>query len=443
MGTKLTSEEAIKRIKETHGDTYDLSKVVYLNRRTKFEVICKTHGAFNTRLEQLERGQGCPECGLVSQGEKRRLTSLEFIARCVEVHGGRYNYSKVNYQGMASKVVIVCLEHGEFEQTPSSHLSGSGCPYCGFASQVEKRRLPLEDFISRSLNAHGDRYDYTNVDYLNSSTEVLIGCSVHGIFHQRPDFHMRGSGCPKCSIIEQHNEQRKTTEDFISDSVLIHGERYDYSNVEYLDSKTEVFITCKIHGEFSQIANNHQRGQGCPKCSLIEQANDRRFTNEDFVALAREVHGDLYDYSKVEYKSSSIEIIVICRTHGQFTPIPNNHLRGSGCPKCKSSKGELEINTILKNYNVEYFTEYKFKDLVYRSNLKCDFYLPTMNLVIEYNGEQHYQPNEFFGGMKGFIKTVERDRIKKQYCEDNGINYEVIRYDEEIKDRILEILSKY
>ncbi|MDA0363351.1 MAG: hypothetical protein O3A70_02885 [Bacteroidetes bacterium] len=443
MGSKLTTDEVIRRIRDTHGDKYDLSKIVYVNRRTKVEVICKTHGSFKTGIEQLERGQGCPRCGLISQGYKRRLSTEEFLSKCVEIHGDRYDYSEVDYHGMVNKVVFICSEHGRFEQTPSSHLNGSGCPECGFKSQIQKRKLPTEDFIFRSTEKHGDRYDYSKVVYVNSSMEVEIGCKVHGGFHQRPDFHMRGSGCPKCSIIETHEKQKKSLNDFIKDSIKIHGDRYNYSDVDYLDTKSEVKIGCKIHGYFFQTPNSHQSGSGCPKCSLLEQGERQRKSTDEFISESKELHGVLYDYSKVEYVDSVTPVTLICPLHGEFHPIPNNHLRGSGCPVCKSSKGEIEINSILTNSNMEYETEYKFNDLVYKSKLKCDFYIPMLNLVIEYNGEQHYHPNKFFGGNVGFLKTVERDRIKRQYCIDNGVNYEIIRYDEDIQVRMSEILKKY
>ena len=237
MGRKLTTLDIVQRILQIHGDKYDLSRLVYVNRRTKVEILCKEHGSWKTTTEQLFRGQGCPQCGLVLQGEKRRLSQEEFLTKCNEVHGNQYDYSKVDYQGMVTKVVVVCSEHGDFEQTPSSHLNGSGCPQCGLISQIEKRKLPLEDFISRSIYVHGNRYNYSNVEYVNNSIEVEIECSIHGIFHQRPDFHMRGSGCPKCSIIEVHQKQKKSQDDFIIDCIEVHGDRYDYSKVEYVDSK--------------------------------------------------------------------------------------------------------------------------------------------------------------------------------------------------------------
>ena len=262
---------------------------------------------------------------------------------------------------MINKVVIVCSEHGDFEQTPSSHLNGSGCPQCGFISQIEKRRLPKEDFISRSIDVHGNRYDYSKVDYINNSTEVEIECSIHGVFHQQPKFHMNGSGCPKCSIIEQHEKQKKSIDDFISDSIKVHGDLYDYSMVEYVDSKSEVIIICKKHGEFHQS--------------------------------------------------------------------PNNHQRGNGCPNCNSSKGELFISQFLKENKIEFIEQHTFEGLKMKRNLKCDFFLPKHNVVIEFNGIQHYEPRELFGGEKGLKRTQNSDNLKREFCSINGIRLLEVRFD--------------
>ena len=336
--------------------------MVYVNRRTKVEIICKEHGGFLTRSEQLERGQGCPQCGLISQGEKRRLPNEEFLNKCIDIHGNKYDYSKVDYQGMINKVVIGCSEHGDFEQTPSSHLNGSGCPHCGFISQMENRRLPTEDFTTRSIKIHGNKYDYSKVDYINNSTEVEIVCPKHGMFFQQPQYHMNGSGCPKCSIIEQHEKQKKSINDFIRDSIKVHGDLYDYSKVDFIDTKSKVIIICKKHGEFLQS--------------------------------------------------------------------PNNHERGNGCPNCNSSKGELFISQYLKEYNIEFIQQHTFDGLKLKRNLKCDFFLPNHNVVIEYNGIQHYESREQFGGEKGLKRTQKSDKLKRDYCIENGICLLEVKYDD-------------
>lgn len=440
MGKKLTSNQILSRIVEVHGDRYDLSKLVYVNKRNKVEIICKEHGSWETFIEQLFRGQGCPKCGLVTQGIKRRMTQDNFLVKCKKIHGNRYDYSKSIYETISKKIIITCKTHGDFEQSPSSHFNGSGCPKCGFNSQIQKRKLPLENFIFRSSSIHRNKYDYSMVNYKNSQTEIDILCTIHGLFQQRPDFHLRGSGCPKCSIIKVHELQKKSTEETIKGFFKIHGNRYDYSKVNVVDSKTPVIVICKLHGEFYPNPNGHLRGTGCPKCSILEQVEKQRKTLEEFINESKKIHGNVYDYSKVDYLDSSSNITIVCIKHGEFYPTPNNHLRGSGCPTCKSSKGEVEITNFFINKKIKFIAQHKFHDLFYKGKLRCDFYLIDYNLVIEYNGEQHYFPNSFFGGEEGFNKTKMRDEIKKQYCLDKGIAYEIIKYDENIIERLNDIL---
>ena len=372
---RLSIDDIKQRIIQVHGNKYDLSRLEYVNRRTKVDIICKEHGLWKSTTEQLFRGQGCPKCGLISQGKNRRLSKEDFIKKCIEVHEGLYDYSRVDYQGMGKKVIILCKEHGDFRQTPSSHLNGSGCPKCGLNSQKEKRRLSKEEFISRSIKVHEDRYDYSNVEYTNNLTEVEIVCSEHGVFYQRPDFHMRGSGCPKCSIIEQHEKQKKTTKEFIIDTRLIHG--------------------------------------------------------------------DLYDYSEVNYTSGKNKVVIICSIHGKFLQTPNNHLRGTGCPNCNSSRGERLVSLILNELGIQFIEQHTFRGLKMKRNLKCDFYLPDFNTVIEFNGIQHYQEREQFGGLKGLRRTQKSDRLKKDYFRTNDINLIEIRFDNlNVKEYIITELRK-
>lgn len=504
---KLTQEEVIKRIIEVHHDKYDLSKMVYKNKRTKVEVICKKHGSFLSHLEQLLRGQGCPTCYKEKPRKGLRLTQEQFIERSIEIHGGKYDYSKVEHINNRKKVIIICNIHGEFKQSPGSHFSGSGCPVCGRESQTEKRKFTTKEFIEDARDVHGDRYDYSKVKYINSRTNVTIICKEHGEFYPRPGNHIgRESGCPECSIIETHEDQKKTLEEFIQDSKNVHGDRYDYSKVIYINSKTKVTVMCREHGEFYPTPNLHQRGTGCPQCSLLEQSQRQTKTLEGFIEDSIEVHGDLYDYSLVDYVNTETKVTVRCKKHDElFYPIPNNHLRGSGCPECKTdkltksleefiedsreihgdlydyskvdyengeesviiicekhgeflqkpkihtggggcqkcsySKGELQISKYLKEHNVEFIPQFIFDDLSFKRKLRCDFYLNVRNIVIEYNGEQHYKPNSFFGGEEGFKKVQQSDKLKENYCKEKGIDFEVIRFDEDVEERLTEIIK--
>ena len=186
---KLTKEEFIQKAKEKHGDKYDYSNVQYVHSKSKVKIICKEHGEFEQQPNNHLQGQGCLACKL----DNSKLTTEQFIQKAKEIHGDKYDYSKVEYVNNATKVKIICPQHGEFEQTPNLHLRGSGCPACGGTL-----KLTTEEFIQRSNEIHGDKYDYSNVQYVNNTTKVKIICKQHGEFEQTPFNHLRVYGCPEC-----------------------------------------------------------------------------------------------------------------------------------------------------------------------------------------------------------------------------------------------------
>jgi len=248
---KLTTEKFIEKAKTKHGDSYDYSKVIYVDSNTKVIIICKIHGEFTQISGKHLSGQGCPECGGTKQ-----LTIEKFIEKAKTKHGDRYDYSKVIYVNGNTEVIIICKIHGEFKQTPASHLSGQGCPECGGSKQST-----TEKFIEKIKVKHGDSYDYSKVIYVNNKTKIIIICKIHGVFKQTPGNHLSGKGCSECS-----GNKQLTTEKFIEKAKTKHGDSYDYSEVIYVNSRTEVIIICKIHGGFKQTPDTHLSGCGCPKC---------------------------------------------------------------------------------------------------------------------------------------------------------------------------------
>ena len=191
----------------------------------------------------------------------KRKTLEEFIKQAKQVHGNKYGYSKVIYVNNHTKVCIICAEHGEFWQKPSDHLKGCGCPKCKGVSKLTK-----EEFIEKATSVHGNKYDYSKVEYVNNKTKVCIICPKHGEFWQKPNCHLSGDRCPKCS--KYRNSY--TTETWVQKAKEIHEDKYDYSKVNYLNAYTKVCIICPIHGEFWQTPLNHIFSQTiCPKCSKI------------------------------------------------------------------------------------------------------------------------------------------------------------------------------
>jgi len=190
----------------------------------------------------------------------------EFIRKARMKHGDFYDYSKTEYNGRSVPVIIICPEHGEFLQTPHDHLSGNGCPKCGLLKRAQKHRSNTEKFIKRAKEIHGDTYDYSETEYTDASSPVTVICKKHGSFSIRPHNHLRGQGCPLCGNEKKGAYRKVSLEDFIRRASEKHHNKYDYSLVDLKNTWSKVDIICPVHGVFSQKANDHLRGIGCPEC---------------------------------------------------------------------------------------------------------------------------------------------------------------------------------
>lgn len=193
-------------------------------------------------------------------------------------------------------------------------------------------RVTKEIFIERARKVHGDKYDYSLVEYVKDSVNVTIICKIHGPFSQRASHHLNGNGCKRCSC---GKHLKLTKEEFIARSLVTHGNKYDYSLVEYEHSNAYVDIICPIHGVFRQKPKHHMRKTGCSLCGNTRCSEAHTLTTDDFIKRAREVHGDKYCYDLVDYKSARQKVKIICPEHGEFIQAPFNHLSGrGGCSHC-------------------------------------------------------------------------------------------------------------
>lgn len=419
MGKKITTEDFIEKAKLVHGEKYDYSKVNYVNNSTNVIIICPEHGEFLQHPNNHIHGQGCPKCGRINGGKNRKIGTENFIKKAKEIHGDKYDYSKVEYDTYNSEVCIICPEHGEFWQNPGVHIGGSGCPKCS----LKNRTQTIDSFIKKAKEIHGDKYDYSKVEYINSKTKVCIICPEHGEFWQTPSNHLRGQECPKCAC--KNNAQNRTigTEEFITRARKIHDGKYDYSKTEYKTCFDKVCIICPEHGEFWQECHNHLKGQGCPKCAKEQIASNQFLSKDTILKRFNEIHGNKYDYSKFEYNGICEKSCIICPEHGEFWQTPHIHLKGSGCPKCKSSTLENEIRLFLDRNKINYIYQYFPKFLNNGGgHQSLDFFLPEYNIAIECQGMQHFKPVKLFGGDKQLIKQIRLDKKKKLLCESNNIN---------------------
>ena len=372
-----------------------------------------------------------------------------FIRKALIKHGDRYDYSNVVYMKSDVDVEIICRVKGHepFLQKPNKHLYGRGCRICGFEKLSLNRRMTKEEFIEKSNEIHGfGRYDYSKVNYVNNRTEVIIICNNHDEpyeFPQKPSNHLMGKGCSICGIKKCAENRKSLKRDkFIERARKIHKNKYDYSKVNYIKATIEVIIICPKHGDFPQTPNKHLSGRGCRECQYEKVSKMHKLSTEEFIRRAKEIHNGKYDYSKVNYIGYEDEVIIICPKHGDFPQTPSSHLNGSGCSKCKSSKGEIVVRNYLINNKIEFEEQKKFNDCKDVYLLPFDFYIPQYNLCIEYDGLQHFQKVKWCNSMTeetsemNFKYIQNHDQIKNNYCKSHNINLLRIKYDENTEEKL-------
>jgi hypothetical protein len=378
---KYDTKTFIEKAKEVHGDKYDYSKVDYTSSKVKVKIICPEHGEFQQSLEKhIHRGQGCPKCV-----KNFKLDTNSFITKSIKKHGDKYSYDNVDYVNNTTNVIITCPEHGDFTQLPSVHLSGGGCPKC-----VGKNKT-LEEVIQTFKSIQGDKYDYSKVTYVNNWTPIIITCREHGDFEQSYTTHIKGHGCPRCV------GRLKTNADVIPEFKKVHGDKYDYSLVEYTKSADKVTILCPIHGKFEQCPTSHMIGSGCPSCKFDKISALKTKDISTFIEESKNMHGDKYDYSDVDYINCKKHVNIICPEHGSFLQIPDSHIRGNGCPKCgqKYNYSQIELTEYIKSLGFD-VTE-NDKNVI--SPLELDLYIPSKNIAIEFDGiywhSELYKPDDY------------------------------------------------
>ena len=402
----MTNEDFISKSKEVWKDKYDYSLVEYKNIKTKIKIIYNDW-IFLQKAEDHLLGKMC----------ELRWDTNRFIFESKKMHGDEYDYSKTVFKNMNTKVIL--LKNGiEYLQNPSKHLMGR---------KPERVRILRSntDFIDDARSIWGYKYDYSLVDYKGSHIEVLIKYD-DVIYRQKPVLHLLGYNCERDII--------KNQEDFLRKCYDKHGDKYDYSLVEYTGSQNKVKII--FEGKiYEQKAGAHIHSSG-----LVEKVILKK-TTKQFIKESNEIHNFRYDYSKVNYVNNQTKVIITCSIHGDFEQVSSSHLSGTGCPHCMESKGERKISKFLDQKNIEYVRQKKFDDCIgLRYKLPFDFYLPKYRVAIEFDGKQHYEPMEYFGGLESYNRLKVNDKIKNDYCEDNFIELIRIRYDQ--IDRIYDILNE-
>ena len=274
-----------------------------------------------------------------------------------------------------------------------------------------------EEFIKDANIVHGDKFDYSLVNYEGCKSKITIMCSNGHTFTQSPNDHLNGHGCKKCSgwgeIISNPTE-------FISRAINIHGNIYSYEKSKYINHDLPLIIICKKHGEFKQTPKGHLiKKYGCQKCGYEIGSDKLRFTKEKFIEESRNIHRGKYDYSNFKYINYSTPSYITCKKHGDFLQTPKDHIHQSqGCNKCNLSKGESLIQYFLLDNNICYETQKTFSLCVNpltNRKLAFDFFIPSINTCVEFDGIQHSEESNRF---KDTLKQIQyRDNLKNIFCE--------------------------
>ncbi len=407
----MNQEYFIKKSIEKYGTKYDYSLVEYRDVKTKVKIIYN-----NTVYEQT------PSSHLIHCPEKKTniKTNSEFIEEANKIHKDKYDYSLVEYKNNKTKIIIKCPIHGEFEQVPNSHLQGCGCKKCGdiYRDRIYKPKYTTSEFIEEAKSIWGDKYDYSLVNYVNNRIKVKI--IYDGIiYEQRPSLHLKH---PPEYFLNQ--------EIFLIKAKRKWGDKYDYSLVDFKTTKEYIKVIYE-NRIYDQLPSNHLK-------YAPELVNSK--TLDEFIKESNEIHNNKYSYDKSVYVNDRTLLTITCPIHGDFKQKPHIHTRGCGCKKCSDSFGEKRISKFLDDYNINYYKEHKFEDCVNIYPLRFDFYIPFMRTCIEFDGIQHFEPIEFFGGEESFKRLKQNDSIKTQYCEENYIDLIRIKYTQ--VDDIENILSK-
>lgn len=375
--SKYTTKFFIKKARSKHGTKYNYSESEYINSKSKIKIICDEHGVFHQTPSSHLLGKGCIKCGYTKMAKKRSRTTKEFIKKAKLVHKNKYNYKHAIYINNGTKTKIICPTHGIFEQSPYNHLKGHECKKCADIQSSIKKKLSSKEVFAKKANLiHKNKYNYKKVIYLHNNKKVIIICPIHGEFTKAPSYHLRGSGCNQCNknnkksgiknTLRKSKKHISPTDKFIHKSIIIHGDKYDYKDTEYVNTNTKVKIHCKIHGEFLQTPCCHLAKRGCQKCGKIITIKKTSSNVKEFIKKAQKIHKTTYSYNKVKYVNIDTNIIIICKKHGDFICSPHNHIRGTGCSKCsKELTNKSRSEEYFKKVAIVHKNVYSYKHSIY------------------------------------------------------------------------------
>lgn len=335
----------------------------------------------------------------------KRLTKEDFARRAREVHGYKYDYYKVKYINMMTPVIIVCPEHGDFEQIPNAHLQGQGCPKC------KGRNLNQSEVIQKFHEVHRDKYNYSKVDFTRMHEKVCIICPEHGEFWQTPSKHISGQGCRLCGY-ESNKGIRVSMLDFLERSKIVHGNKYDYSEVYFNTIHDKIKIICSKHGAFYQNAYDHLNGHGCPKCGIVTSKAEEEIYN----MLSSKLGDGVVEHRNRKVLGEGKEIDIYIPSIGigiEYNGLKwhcEDNLKGRDYHLNKTELCEKSDVKLIHIFEDEYETHKEVVNRMLCDITGIDLHLPTVNTYLcnikeirHGIGSQFIERNSIFGNPKTTI----------------------------------------
>ena len=336
------------------------------------------------------------------------------------------------YVDAKTKIRHRCKKHNiVWEISPSNALKGQGCNYCRYEKIGDKLSKSHEQYV---IEAAGKNPHVIVLEkYINATTPILHKCVYCGKrWHICPSDVLAGKGCRECSCKRSGLYRRKSHQQYINDLAAVNSDIEPIE--EYINTDTAILHRCKICEHMWSIKPNHTlSGHGCPLCGFKYNADLRRKSHDEYVQELSIVNQDIEVVE--EYVNFNTRILHKCKACGHIWPIdPSHALRGQGCPICNQSHGERMVSQLLNAQHIEYVSQHIFNDCRDKQPLPFDFYLPKLNVAIEYQGQQHYEPVEFFGGQEYLEYVQYHDQIKSDYCAKNNIRLICVPYWEDVTE---------
>ncbi len=364
----------------------------------------------------------------------RKKTDAEFKKEVYDLVGDEYTFIE-HYRGTHSKIRIKHNKCGNvYEVKPNAFLNGRRCPYC--AGLIRKTD---DQFKKEIKNLVGNEYTFLE-PYVNNKTELRVKhnkCSH--VYNVTPNSFLRGHRCPFCSITTRGKARRKTDTQFKKEVFDLVGNKYTFLD-PYINTRTKIKVKHNLCGNTYEVKpNDFLNGKRCPYCAGLIKKTDIQFSHE-----VKNLVGNKYTFLD-PYVNSKTKLRVRHNKCGHVYKVrPTDFIsQSSRCPYCNTSKGELIINKILKSMEIEYEYQKTFDDLKDTNLLSYDFYIPDQAILIEYQGQQHYEPVDHFGGDITFEKQQEHDKMKANYAKTHHYNLITVPYTEDTFSKIKKCLLQH